>query len=247
MHPVSQGETTGHMPPGRGRGRHLPINYPDGLTCKLAPTDPYPHMDPEKLPVPPVMTTTDRELLALRRSLLGMPATLSFRVRNAPASVGLRYSDGLLDPVPTPFDQTKEFTMTRNTHFPQELQPVKSKSGGRKRGAAAALPAAVERKRLHKTGAVGQRLDEMAKHEDGTGPSGAGAAGTAAEEEEDEEEEEQVEAKNEKKDDDDEEGDGNESDEDEDLYEAEDWHFNQDDGMDDDFDDGGDDGGGDTY
>ena len=38
-----------------------------------------------------------------------------------------------------------------------------------------------------------------------------------------------------------------ESDEDEDLYEAEDWHFNQDDGMDDDFDDGGDDGGGDTY
>ncbi|KOO53697.1 hypothetical protein Ctob_014562 [Chrysochromulina tobinii] len=197
------------MPPGRGRGRHLPINYPDGLTCKLAPTDPYPHMDPEKLPVPPVMTTTDRELLALRRSLLGMPATLSFRVRNAPASVGLRYSDGLLDPVPTPFDQTKEFTMTRNTHFPQELQPVKSKSGGRKRGAAAALPAAVERKRLHKTGAVGQRLDEMAKHED--------------------------------------EGDGNESDEDEDLYEAEDWHFNQDDGMDDDFDDGGDDGGGDTY
>jgi hypothetical protein len=205
-------------------------------------------MDPEKLPVPPVMTTTDRELLALRRSLLGMPATLSFRVRNAPASVGLRYSDGLLDPVPTPFDQTKEFTMTRNTHFPQELQPVKSKSGGRKRAAAAALPAAVERKRLHKTGAVGQRLDEMAKHEDGTGPSGAGAAGTAAEEEEEEEEEEeQVEAKNEKKDDDDEEGDGNESDEDEDLYEAEDWHFNQDDGMDDDFDDGGDDGGGDTY
>ena len=134
--------------------------------------------------------------------------------------------------------------MTRNTHFPQELQPVKSKSAGRKRAAEAALPTAVERKRLRKTGAVGQRLDEMAKHEDGTGPSGAGAAGTAAEEEE---EEEQEEAKNEPKDDDDEEGDGNESDEDGDLYEAEDWNFNQDDGLDDDFDDGGDDGGGDTY
>ena len=91
---------------GRGRGRHLPINYPDGLACKPAPTSPYPRMDPSQIPNPPVLTGADRELLQLSRRLRYAPAAKHFRVHETRQMRDfVRYSDRYLDATPTPFDK----------------------------------------------------------------------------------------------------------------------------------------------
>ena len=226
----------------------MPINYPDGLACKLAPTEPYPVMEAEKLPRPPALTAADRELLTLRRSLLAIPATSSFRVQGVqPPRAIFRFSDRYKDAPKPAFHKTAELTMKRNVHFPEELQPQKSSVERKRAAAAAAAAAAAEaesagdsgsQKRLKKN--VGSRLDEMAKNEDG----GAGRSQAAADGDDDDDDDQEEETKAGEKNGDDDDDPHDESDEDEDLYDDQDYggFEGYEDGRDDDFgDDGGDD------
>jgi len=210
--------------PGRGRGRHLPINYPDGLTCKLAPTDPYARLDPEAIPAPPPVAVADKELIALRRNLHAMPVAAAFRVQGAqPPRAVIRYSDRYQDAPIVPFDKSGELTMKRNVHFPEELQPPKKRKDAAAASSSDQPAAAPKFKRLKKGGDVNALLDRMAKNEDDEPAEGSGAAASsAAVIDDDDEEEEEDEGKNaEKKNDDDDEAE--ESDEDEDLFEEEDY------------------------
>ena len=103
--------------PGRGRGRHLPINYPDGLLCKPTPTDPYPLLEPESMGPPPSLTAADKELLAIRRRLSAMPAAQAFHVHGTqPEREFVRYSDRYRDAPKEPFDKSSVFSMRRNVH-----------------------------------------------------------------------------------------------------------------------------------
>ena len=238
--------------PGRGRGRHLPINYPDGLACKSAPTQPYPRLDPEQLPVPLTMTVADKELLNLRRNLLSSASVKAFQVQGARSPRGLvRYSDRYLDAPVQHLDKSELLTLKRNVHVPEELlPPPKRWTKGRQQpapGASEARPSSADRqtyfKRLKKS--VSTLLDDMEREEDDSAAMSATAAdtkqqsheaaGDAAHDDDDDRKKESGAGDSDVDAQDSEEEDG-------DLYNDDDYGgFGSENDMDDDLDDGGDD------
>eukprot|EP00322_Chrysochromulina_rotalis_P010961 CAMPEP_0115860882 /NCGR_PEP_ID=MMETSP0287-20121206/17360_1 /TAXON_ID=412157 /ORGANISM="Chrysochromulina rotalis, Strain UIO044" /LENGTH=243 /DNA_ID=CAMNT_0003315227 /DNA_START=13 /DNA_END=744 /DNA_ORIENTATION=+ len=164
--------------PGRGRGRHLPINYPDGLTCKPAPTEAYPVIDPEQLPVPPAITAADKQFLDIRRSLTKLPSADAFRVQGArPPRTVIRWSDRYLDAPTQPFHKSAMLTMKRNVHFPDELLPKAGVRGKRADKDSSSSGAQTDSKRLKKGPTTSALLDEIARREDD------GSGGVAAQSE----------------------------------------------------------------
>ena len=94
---------------GRGRGRGIPINYPDGWACKPHPTPIYPRFDPAMLPKALRLSPSDREVLSLGRKLRTLPGARSFVVagpRSAPVGE-FRYSDRGLDLPTVSFSQVR--------------------------------------------------------------------------------------------------------------------------------------------
>jgi hypothetical protein len=81
---------------GRGRGRGIPIAYPDGWACKPPPTGPF--------RVRPI----DREAVNLNARLLSAPTARAFRVAGGAHGHRLvRYSDRYFDAPIEPFSQVR--------------------------------------------------------------------------------------------------------------------------------------------
>jgi hypothetical protein len=138
---------------GRGRGRGgIPINYPDGMTCKVLHDSRYPEivaplglLGRGGLPAPPALTAADKELLEVRKRLHAHPTDARARADvEAYRTTGkqrsrdfVRYSDRYLNVAPKPFHQASQLSMLRGVHFPGELVPAPKGGGKRKRGAGA--------------------------------------------------------------------------------------------------------------
>jgi hypothetical protein len=90
---------------GRGRGRGIPIAYPDGWACKPPPTGPFPTWSPiQPLRVRPI----DREAVNLNARLLSAPTARAFRVAGGAHGHRLvRYSDRYFDAPIEPFSQVR--------------------------------------------------------------------------------------------------------------------------------------------
>ena len=124
-----------------GRGRGIPLTYPDGNTSvgglerALAMRDGT-HISQTRpiFELPEIrLTAGDKEIINLQRRLQTMPARKAFFVEDKDKSRDFtRYSDRYLDPPVEPFHSSSAKVIQAGFHHPRELLPSK-KSDKRKR------------------------------------------------------------------------------------------------------------------
>ena len=157
---------------GRGRGRGgIPINFPDGMTCKPLPgpndseTEPFFSIHGTGgLQTPPPLSTADKALLLAHRRVIEHPGAEAFRATAAkrPSEI-VRYSDRYQNAPLQPFHASARMTMRAGVHFPAELLPSSARAGGkRKRGGEVSVGSSSRKGAIH--GLAWVEDDEAAGH-----------------------------------------------------------------------------------